>query len=210
MTLEWINEDTLQARLGEPLDADTAVQLAQIQQALLDTPWVRNCVAGFGVVQIQLASPHITEADIQPLIERALTHPIDNTKLATECVIPTCYDPELGPDLLELCNTLEMEPNALIELHANRIYRVLATGFCPGFGYMGETDPRLHLPRKSTPRLNVPAGSVAIAENQTVVYPQASPGGWHLIGQTSLKLVDQLQLGRRVRFEPVNRAHFSQ
>lgn len=216
MQLDWINEDTLQVQLGGPLDHEIAAQLASIQRHLLQSTQVRNCVAGFGRLQIQLTRPTTPLLDIQGLIDQALAQGIDHDQHLSEFVIPTCYDPELGPDLISLAEAIGLEPSELIDRHAQRSYRVLATGFCPGFGYMGETHPSLHVPRRTTPRLNVPAGSVAIAENQTVVYPQTSPGGWHLIGQTRIDLINtstrgmqaQLQLGRRVRFEPIDRAHF--
>jgi KipI family sensor histidine kinase inhibitor len=81
-------------------------------------------------------------------------------------------------------------------------------GFMPGFAYLGSLDERLRLPRRATPRLRVPAGSVAIAGEQTAVYPLDTPGGWWLIGRTSLRVFDAardpaslFQVGRRVRFE---------
>jgi KipI family sensor histidine kinase inhibitor len=87
---------------------------------------------------------------------------------------------------------------------------VYLLGFAPGFAYLGELDPSLELPRRQSPRTRVPPGSVAIAGLQTAVYPLATPGGWHLIGTTSLRLFDPaseppalLRVGDRVRFVPV-------
>jgi inhibitor of KinA len=82
-------------------------------------------------------------------------------------------------------------------------------GFVAGFGYLWPLDERLRLPRRDTPRTRVPAGSVAIAGQQTAVYPTETPGGWHLIGRTDVRLYDPsraepflFETGRRVRFEP--------
>jgi KipI family sensor histidine kinase inhibitor len=101
----------------------------------------------------------------------------------------------------------------VIELHSAREYRVGAIGFAPGFAYLGELDARLALPRRATPRVRVPAGSLAIAERQTAVYPQASPGGWHLLGRCAWPLFDAqrdppcpLRVGDRVRFLPIDAA----
>jgi KipI family sensor histidine kinase inhibitor len=98
----------------------------------------------------------------------------------------------------------------VISIHSSAEYRVFVTGFVPGWGYLGVLDQRLRLPRRATPRTRVPAGSVAIAESQTGVYPSATPGGWHLIGSTDVQMFDPqqtppslLSVGDRVKFERV-------
>lgn len=129
--------------------------------------------------------------------------------------LPVWYDPEVGPDLEALAARHEMDIGRLIDLHATPEYRVYAIGFSPGFGYLGDVDPRIATPRRATPRTRVPAGSVALAENQTAVYPQATPGGWHLLGRCPLLMFDpdraphlRIQVGDRVRFEPVSAAEY--
>lgn len=120
-----------------------------------------------------------------------------------------------GEDLAEVARTCGLSVQQVIDLHAGREYRVGAIGFAPGFAYLGELDERLALPRRATPRTRVPAGSLAIAERQTAVYPQASPGGWHLLGRTALRLFDPrreppcpLAVGDRVRFCPIDEAAY--
>jgi len=121
--------------------------------------------------------------------------------------IPTRYD---GPDLEEVARRTGLARSEVIRRHAAPEYTVYLLGFAPGFAYLGELDPALHLPRRETPRIRIPAGSVAIAGAQTGVYPLATPGGWHLIGTTDLLLFDRnrpqpalLHAGDRVRFEPI-------
>lgn len=118
--------------------------------------------------------------------------------------IPVRYG---GPDLAEVAEKLQLSENEVIRLHAGTVYTVFMTGFLPGFPYLGPLPEALRLPRRGTPRLSVPAGSVAIAGDQTGIYPRASPGGWHLIGHTDFRLFDpgqrppaRLQPGMRVRF----------
>ena len=96
-----------------------------------------------------------------------------------------------------------------------REYRVLMMGFAPGHAYMGGLDPKLAVPRRASPRAVVPAGSVAIANEQTVVYPYAISGGWNVIGRTPMTLFDAsrprpslLWPGDRVRFRAITRAEF--
>ncbi|MFR0692589.1 5-oxoprolinase subunit PxpB [Enterobacterales bacterium AE_CKDN230030158-1A_HGKHYDSX7] len=120
-----------------------------------------------------------------------------------------------GEDLADVARRCGLTSAQVIELHAGRDYRVAAIGFSPGFAYLGELDERLALPRRATPRTRVPAGSLAIAERQTAVYPQASPGGWHLLGRTAQRLFDPqreppcpLAVGDCVRFVPIDEATY--
>jgi KipI family sensor histidine kinase inhibitor len=121
--------------------------------------------------------------------------------------IPVVYD---GADLAELSTATGLSVAELVERHAAPVYLAAFCGFSPGFAYLSGLDPALRLPRRSTPRTRVPAGSVAIADEFAGVYPAASPGGWHLLGRTDAVLWDLerdppalLTPGTRVRFEPV-------
>jgi inhibitor of KinA len=93
-------------------------------------------------------------------------------------------------------------------LHLEREYRVYVVGFVPGFAYMAPVDPRLALPRRPSPRLKVPAGSVAIAAGQTGIYPAETPGGWHLIGRTPLRPYDPAR-SNPFLFHPGDRVRFT-
>lgn len=120
--------------------------------------------------------------------------------------IPTTYD---GPDLAGAAARSGMTPPQLVDMHAGREYRAFFLGFMPGLAYCGLLDPRIDVPRLETPRARVPAGSVGIANGQTLVYPFDSPGGWSLIGRTDLRMFDPtrepaalIRAGDRVRFVP--------
>ena len=122
--------------------------------------------------------------------------------------IPVRYD---GEDLTDVANRTGLARDTVVQLHSSREYHVYVIGFVPGFAYLGELDDALVLPRRAVPRKRVPAGSVAIAEAQTGVYPFSTPGGWHLIGTTSLAMFDTsagepalLRVGDTVIFEPVD------
>lgn len=121
--------------------------------------------------------------------------------------IPVRYGGPEGPDLAEVARSIGLTPAEVIELHTGTIYTVAFSGFVPGFAYLGPLPPRLVLPRLDTPRPRVPAGSVAIAGQQTAVYPVDSPGGWWLIGRTNVPVWDPMREppalirpGVRVRF----------
>ncbi len=125
--------------------------------------------------------------------------------------IPVLYGGEAGPDLDSVAGTAGIAPEEAARLHAGTLYHVYMLGFLPGFAYIGSIPEPLRLPRRSTPRARVPAGSVAIASDMTAIYPLESPGGWHLIGWSPVVLWDMarqdrplLQPGDRVRFVPVD------
>jgi KipI family sensor histidine kinase inhibitor len=101
--------------------------------------------------------------------------------------IPVTYD---GPDLAEVAAAAALTVEEVITRHFSPVYTVDIIGFVPGFAYLSELDPALCLPRRSQPRPRVAAGSVAIAGPQTAVYPLDTPGGWHLIGNTSTRMFD--------------------
>jgi inhibitor of KinA len=114
---------------------------------------------------------------------------------------------EFAPDLEFISETKNLSKQKIIEIFTSETYRVFMLGFLPGFAYMGEVDDRIAVPRKETPRLKVPKGSVGIAGNQTGIYPLESPGGWQIIGKTETELFTPneqnpsfLQAGDLVKF----------
>lgn len=122
------------------------------------------------------------------------------------------YSMESGPDLARLADRANLSIDAVITLHQQTEYTVYAVGFAPGFAYLGEVDQRLAMPRQATPRRHVPAGSVAVADRQTAVYPSDSPGGWNLIGRCPEALFNPqkdpsspFKVGDRVHFNSISR-----
>jgi inhibitor of KinA len=130
------------------------------------------------------------------------------TGIATD--IEVRYGGADGPDLPEVAERTGLHPEEVVRIHSGTTYIVFMLGFVPGFAYLGPLPAELVLPRRARPRTRVPAGSVAIAEQQTAVYPLETPGGWHLIGRTDAALWDPwrtppalLEPGGVVRFRPV-------
>lgn len=124
--------------------------------------------------------------------------------------LPVCYAPEFALDMEEVCFHTGLKASEVIELHSSVTYSVQMLGFMPGFPYLSGLDVRLTVPRKKVPRLKVLAGSVGLAGQQTGIYPLDLPGGWQIIGQTSVKLFDLfrsppvlLRAGDEIKFEPV-------
>jgi KipI family sensor histidine kinase inhibitor len=129
--------------------------------------------------------------------------------------IPVVYGGKHGPDLDSVAEYHRSMPDEIVRRHCSRTYLIYLIGFMPGFPYMGELPEGLVTPRLKTPRLFVPAGSVAIAQKQTGIYPMNSPGGWQILGRTPVKMFDPakdppayLRMGDRVQFYPINEKEF--
>jgi inhibitor of KinA len=152
-------------------------------------------------------APAEAEALAQTLLARGPLMPTAGEEPRRLVEIPTTYD---GPDLADTAARSDLSVDQLIALHAEREYTAYFLGFLPGTAYCGRLDPRIVAPRLDRPRERVPAGSVAVADGQTTVYPFASPGGWRLIGRTALLMFDpnadepvRIRARDRVRFVPL-------
>ena len=131
--------------------------------------------------------------------------------------IPIVYGGEQGPDLEYVAQHHHLTPQAVIDYHTRPTYRVYMIGFTPGYPYLGEVPDAIATPRRQTPRILVPKGSVGIAQKQTGIYSVDSPGGWQIIGWTPVNLFDPqaqppslLMMGDRVRFQAITAEEASQ
>ena len=129
--------------------------------------------------------------------------------------IPTYYGHEVAEFMDEILADTGYSLEGLIQDHTAKPFFVYMIGFCPGFGYMGELPKQMQLPRRKVPQLRIPAGSVAIADFQTAIYPIEMPGGWHVIGRTPLKVFDAqrdqpslFQQGNLVQFNSISKDEF--
>ncbi len=131
--------------------------------------------------------------------------------------IPVCYNQDLAPDLNLFLQQKKMSLEQLIQLHTAPTYLVYFIGFLPGFLYLGGLDKQLYHPRKSTPSPRIEAGSVGIGYQQTGIYPQVSPGGWHIIGKTPKSIFDvhqpkasPFQAGDQLKFKSISIESYKQ
>ena len=156
-------------------------------------------VPGMGNLLLRLTASdaHRQQARIDTLTASVLnlwSNPVTALTTADQSAqtitIPVTYGGKAGPDLETVSAHTGLSTGAVIERHSAGLYRVFCLGFLPGFAYLGGLDPALATPRRATPRLSSPAGSVAIGGGQTAVYPSATAGGWHIIGSTDMALFD--------------------
>lgn len=218
--IEALADDAWLLRLGDTLDERINAHVhALAAQIAADSPaWLRDVVPAYASLAV-FFEPRMVPADqVLAWLRRLAAHATGDLHPATgrRLEIPVAYGGEYGPDLAAAAAELGMAPDHLAARHAGGDYTVAMIGFAPGFPYLFGLDPALALPRLSTPRVRVPAGSVGVAGGQTGIYPRESPGGWRLLGRTPLRLFDPgneppsaLQPGDHVRFVAIDAAEYA-
>ena len=190
------------------LRLSTLVRAAKLPGVIETVPTFRSLMVHYDPLATDSAS-----------LTAALENLLDENRGETQPVklwrIPACYAASHAPDLAEVVQRTGLSTEEIVGLHSNTRFHVYMIGFVPGFPYMGDLSAPLVLPRRADPRVRVPPGSIAIATNMTAIYPLESPGGWHLIGATPVRLFDLrrprpalLSPGDAVRFEPVTVREF--
>jgi KipI family sensor histidine kinase inhibitor len=203
------------------LEVNSVVQRLALAILKRKVPWIRDVVPALGGVALHFDTenaqfpPQPLDAALELVNESLKQGLAAKDDAGREVELPVCYEPEFALDLNEVARKANLSAQEVASRHAAGAYRVLMMGFAPGHAYMGGLDPGLAVPRRASPRAIVPAGSVAIANEQTVVYPYAISGGWNVIGRTPMVLFDAarsrpslLWPGDRVRFRAITRAQF--
>ena len=225
--IDPVGDRCLMIEFGQRVDPEINRTVHAMAERLLrdPIPGVTDVVPAFTTVAIHYRPEAIAAGEsadpipyrrLERLIEAMLAQGIAATGSEARTVeIPVCYGGEYGPDLDEVAAACGLTPGQVIALHGASDHMVYMLGFAPGFPYMGGLDPRLAMPRRSTPRVKIPQGTVAIAREQSAVYTLETPGGWNLIGRTPIELFTPhassptlLRPGDHVRFVPISRARF--
>ncbi len=207
-----LGDSAITVALGEGISRSLSVEVLRVAEGLraASIRGVTEIVPAYATLGVFYDPLRVNFDELRdwlrPIVEQSLdAQTSEGSSPARTIRIPVWYD---GEDLADVAERTSHTVEEVIELHSSREYYVYVIGFVPGFAYLGEIDSSLVLPRRSTPRKRVPAGSVGIAEAQTGVYPFATPGGWHLIGRTDAKMFDVeraepalLRAGDRVVFE---------
>lgn len=218
MRVEIAGENALIIYFGEQTDPRISAQVQQAERLLRrqlggDLIDMVASYASLLVIYDPLRTDHFAvRSAIRQVVDGLEGH---DAQAGQVVALPVYYSEESGPDLADLAKRAGLSVEEVIQIHSSQEYRVYAIGFAPGFAYLGEVDPRIAAPRLSTPRLKVPRGAVAIADQQTAVYPAVSPGGWNLIGLCPTPMFNPdadptmpVQVGDRVTFRPIEREEF--
>lgn len=210
------------AEFGTTLDLELNRSLQALAAALRarSLPWIRDVVPALCGIAVHFdpwhpALPAPVLEYFRGLIEESFKSASKFEDSGRMVEVPVCYDEEFGLDLSEISGKTSVPVEEIIQRHVKTVHSVLMVGFAPGQPYIGGLDPKLSVPRRATPRMRMPQGSVAIANAQTAVYPYETPGGWSIIGRTPLTVFDPAREppslfapGDRVRFIPVGRGEF--
>jgi KipI family sensor histidine kinase inhibitor len=202
---------------------EVMLQIQAVQMRLSERigDWAMDFIPSFVSLLVIYDAMQIDHFQVSQLIQESLAltdkpqaEPPNANKIVT---LPVYYSQESGPDLTSIAQHANLSVEEVIQLHSQRTYLVYSIGFAPGFAYMGEVDPLIAVPRLKTPRKRVLKGAVAIADQQTAVYPSPSPGGWNLIGLCPTPLFDlastpvmPVKVGDRVNFQPITQQEYEQ
>ena len=185
LRIQPLGEAALLAELGTRIDTALNTRAIALAAALKKRRDVRQAIAGYASVTVQFDPDQATQESLGAAIERLAAKRPPMAEPGRLHRIPVTYD---GPDIEAVAARLDLSTEQVAEIHTRPIYRVFLIGFVPGWAYLGPLAQELELPRRHVPRTQVPAGSVAIAGRQTGIYPLPTPGGWHLIGRTKVRL----------------------
>ncbi|MFI4855268.1 MAG: 5-oxoprolinase subunit PxpB [Phycisphaerales bacterium JB065] len=208
--LVWTSDRSVRVGSDDPAGLFCALRGAGV-------PGVVDLTPGFGGVLVEVDPLRVDVGRLEEVVRRCVSSAAEREEPRREHAIEVCYEGVFAPDLGVLAERAGMSVERVIELHSSAEYRVEVIGFSPGFGYLSGLAPELHAARLDSPRTRVPAGSVGIAGEHTGVYPQATPGGWNLIGRTPRVMFDGtreeaalLAVGDVVRFVPIDAARFEE
>ncbi|GAB5381055.1 MAG: 5-oxoprolinase subunit PxpB [Aliiglaciecola sp.] len=227
---EWCvaseNSIILYARQGSLAQRNEQIRL--INEILLEKNelWLIDTVMAYDSLLVQIDPLQI---DFFAL-KRAVDLLLDNTKISAHArsfpkssetapgqikILPVWYRAPVNNDLARVAKHHSISVDEVIARHTAEVYQVYCCGFAPGFAYMGETDLSIAMPRLNTPRKKVPKGAVAIADRQTAIYPNESPGGWNILGLCPYVLFDRdsspptrLNVGDKVKFEEIDQKQY--
>ena len=219
MTVRFLSagDRALVVEFGDRVDRALSDDVLRLDASLRSTglAGVVETVPTFRSLMVHYDPLVTSRAELEQAIAALLDRRSGLCRDATLWRVPVCYEGEFAPDLAEVARLTELTPREVVGLHSAVRYHVYMLGFLPGFPYLGDLPERLALPRRADPRVRVPAGSVSIATNLSAIYPYESPGGWHLIGATPIRLFDPerprpalLAPGDMVKFEPIDTASF--
>ena len=220
MTVRFLSagDRALVVEFGDRIERELSDDVLRLDAGLRSSglPGVVETVPTFRSLMVHYDPTVTSRADLEGAIAGRLDRRSRVRSDATLWRMPVCYEGEFAPDLAEVARLAGLTMSEVVALHSAVRYHVYMLGFLPGFPYLGDLPHRLALPRRADPRLRVPAGSVSIATTLTAIYPYESPGGWHLIGATPIRLFDPerprpalLAPGDIVQFEPISSASFA-
>ena len=176
---------------------------------------IKNCVPSYNKILIQFDPDFKSKKKILNFLYSINLKEFKSKDSKKIIEIPICYEDEYSLDLDDISQQTNLTKKEIINIHLNTSFHVYMIGFMPGYPFMGDLDKKLSVPRKLSPRINIPKGSVGIVDNICGIYPNNSPGGWNIIGNTPLNLFLKnnkeptlLKPGNIVKFKSISKSEF--
>lgn len=213
-----LGDAALLVQFGNVIDEKINQEVLQLFRKLqaLQLPYITDVVPAYSSLAVYYDVYLLLQKEkclnafhfVAQLVKDLLHQPTaDEVQVHNAIQIPVCYAPAWAPDLEAIAQQKNLSIEDVIRLHTAPQYTVYMIGFLPGFAYMGKVDSHIAVERKAQPRLQIEAGSVGIAGEQTGIYPLASPGGWQIIGRTPVSLF-QKEAKKPVRLQPGDKVKF--
>lgn len=217
MIFKIASVDSLVIYFGNEISEDIAsiVQKAYFSLKNLNIEGIREIIPSYTSIYILYDIFKYDYSSFVEILKNNIDLDYQDNSVKEIINIDVYYGEEVGLDLNDMSLKTNLSIEEIIEIHSSKSYDVYAIGFSPGFAFLASVDKKIAVPRLSSPRKSVPKGSVAIADTQTAVYPQQSPGGWNIIGRTAMELFDKnleklspLSVGYKVKFNPISKEEF--
>ncbi len=217
MEIKIASENSVMIYFGEKIDKDIAslVKKAYLCLKSLNLEGIYEIIPSYTSIFISYDIFKYDFNSISELLKKSIDLEHENDFKQNIITIDVYYGIEVGLDLEDMSKKTNLSVEEIINLHSQKLYDIYAIGFLPGFAYLASVDEKIAMARLSTPRKQIPKGSVGIADTQTAVYPQNSPGGWNIIGRTTIQLFDKnleklspLSMGDKVKFNPISKEQY--
>ncbi len=217
MIFKIASVDSLVIYFGNEISEDIAsiVQKAYFSLKNLNIEGIREIIPSYTSIYILYDIFKYDYSSFVEILKNNIDLDYQDNSVKEIINIDVYYGEEVGLDLNDMSLKTNLSIEEIIRIHSSKSYDVYAIGFSPGFAFLASVDKKIAVPRLSSPRKSIPKGSVAIADTQTAVYPQQSPGGWNIIGRTAMELFDKnleklspLSVGYKVKFNPISKEEF--
>ncbi len=217
-SIKLAGENSIIIYFGDHASPDLIEKIRFYRQLITDElgEIIIDVVPSYTTLMVSYQLDLVSHIEFCKQVEEFLNKPFKPSASSSNLIeIPVYYGLDVGLDLEQLLIDSDLNLEQFIEIHSSPTYLVYAIGFSPAFAFLGEVDERIRRPRLHNPRINIPAGSVGIADNQTAVYPIDSSGGWNIIGQTPIDLsldnsdnLTRFTAGDHVRFLPIDKQQY--
>ena len=217
MRFKIASVDSLIIYFGDKIDEKTATKVKKAYKSLkaLNLEGLIEIIPSYSSIFISFDIFKYDYESLKTLLKNSINPKFEDNFEEKIITIDVYYGFEVGLDLQKISFEKKLSIEEIIQIHTFKIYDVYAIGFLPAFAYLASVDERIATARLKTPRNQIPKGSVAIADTQTAVYPQNSPGGWNIIGKTALELFDKnlnnlsiFEVGNKVKFNSISKEEF--